>query len=112
MDFYEIIADIQYHVKNNLSLYKKHDTFKKSFPKLFEMLCDSNCDQMILEKLINLHKSMFNNKISLHDASVEFGKVACENYIQPLVNRDTQTTVESKDNNSQTRDKNDNWTHI
>ena len=33
MDFYETIKDIQYHVTNNISLYNKHDDFKK-IPKI------------------------------------------------------------------------------
>ena len=98
MDFYETIADIQYHVKNNISLYGKHDEFKKTYGKLFEMLCDPTCDQMMLNKLITLHKKVQGGKMSQNDADCAFGKVAADKYVSPLVESTTRTT--------------DDWTHV
>ena len=97
MDFYETIADIEYHVKNNMSLYGKHDEFKKKYGKLFEMLCDPVCDKLMLKKLLSLHKKVQEGKISQKDADCAFGKVAADKYVSPLVEPTTAT---------------DNWTHV
>ena len=35
MDFHETVQDILRHVENNISLYEKHNEFKKTYPKLF-----------------------------------------------------------------------------
>lgn len=101
MDFYETIKDIQYHVTNNISLYKKHDDFKKKYPKLFSMLCDTTCDQSMLQNLISLYKKMNKNTITKEDADVEFGTVAAEKYVKPFINNSTQT-----------EDKEPDWTHV
>lgn len=85
MNFYDTVKDISYHVKENLSLYNKHDDFKKAYPKLFAMLCDPACDKAMLNKLINLHRQVQQGKVSQEDADVKFGTVAVEKYVKPLV---------------------------
>jgi hypothetical protein len=107
MNFYETINDIQYHVKHNVSLYNKHDEFKKQYPKLFQMLCDPSCDQAMLSNLIKLHKQVSNGKVSKKDADVRFGTVAVEKYVQPLVNS-THTQTQDALPKIQSKE----WTHI
>tara|TARA_B110000977_G_scaffold201886_1_gene299810 strand:+ start:17786 stop:18046 length:261 start_codon:yes stop_codon:yes gene_type:complete len=85
MDFYEIIKDIQMHVQQNMSLYNKHDQFKKDYSKLFKMLCDPSCDSDILNKFINLHRKVHNHTISSEEADAQFGEVAANKYVKPLV---------------------------
>ena len=85
MDFYQIVEDIQYHVKNNMSLYNKHNEFKNTYPKLFKMLCDDSCDKKMLQNLIKLHKQVNNGNVSQKDADVKFGTIAVEKYVKPLV---------------------------
>ena len=109
MDFYEIINDVRYHVKHNKSLFGKHEEFKKNYSKLFAMLCDPDCDQEMLNKLISLHKKVNKGKLSQNDADCEFGKVAADKYVSPLVEKN------SKDASSQvaeeTKEHTD-WTHV
>jgi hypothetical protein len=104
MDFYEIVQDIRNHVNNNISLYNKYDDFKTQYPKLFTMLCDPVCDQVMLNKLIKLHKQVNNGKVTQKDADVKFGTIAVEKYVKPLVNTSTQT--------GSTLPKNESLTHI
>ena len=91
MNFYESIADIRHHIQHNLSLYGKHDEFKKNYVKLFTMLCDPNCDQAMVEKMINLHKKRHTGKITQENADIAFGTVAAEKYVHPLVSQSSQT---------------------
>ena len=45
------------------------------------MLCDTTCDQSMLQNLISLHKKMNKNTITKEDADVEFGTIAAEKYV-------------------------------
>ena len=108
MDFYQTIDDIRKHVSTNTSLYNKHEDFKKRYPKLFAMLCDPECDQTMLQKMINLHKKFTDGKVTKEDADVRFGTVAADKYVKPLVNSETQTV----ENYKQPLGKTDSFTHI
>jgi len=91
MDFYQTVDDIRKHVQTNTSLYNKHDDFKKTYPKLFAMLCDPECDQEMLKKMIKLHKNVTRGTVSKEDADVKFGSVAVDKYVKPLVSSEIQT---------------------
>lgn len=104
MDFYETVDDIRHHVKNNISLYGKHDDFKSKYAKLFAMLCDPHCDQVMLNNLIKLHKRVNSGRMSQSDADVAFGTVAADKFVSPLVNASSQTRTNIP--------KNESWTHI
>lgn len=108
MDFYQTIDDIRKHVSTNSSLYNKHDDFKKRYPKLFAMLCDPECDQTMLQKMITLHKNFTSGAVTKENADLTFGTVAADKYVKPLVNSETQTV----ENNKQPISKNDSFIHI
>ena len=83
-DFFEIIESIQEHVKNNKPLYNKYSEFKNNYPKLFAMLCDTNCDQDMITKLIQIKRKVKSGYINQKEADIEFGQVAVDKYVRPL----------------------------
>ena len=93
-DFYETVQYIRNCVKHGISLYQKHDEFKQRYPKLFEMLCDPECDQTMLNKLISLHKKVQNGKTDQKDADIAFGQVAVDTFVKPNLPRNSSKSWE------------------
>lgn len=73
---------------SKLQLMNEHKTFHTKFEKCFDMICDSKCDDDILNKIINARKSVMTGNTSQHDASVVVGQKLVDKYVIPTVSKE------------------------
>lgn len=60
--------------------------FKTKYPKFYEMLISTSCNEAMLYKLLEIHEKMIKGKITQKDADEMFGEVAAEEYVYPKIN--------------------------
>ena len=85
----ETIHKIRAHVEQGIfcKISDDEDVVKlqQTKPKLYAMVTSSQCDKMMLEKLIDLQKKIANGSLSQGEADETFGGVAANKYVMPLV---------------------------
>ena len=87
----DTIVKIKHYVDTNC--IKKHENdpeileFKTTKPKLYSMILDKNCDITMLYNLVKLHENMNKGSISKDDAEKQFGEIAANRYVYPLISR-------------------------
>jgi hypothetical protein len=59
---------------------------KRTYPKLYEMICKRNCDKGMLNKLLELQTGVRVGNIDQQVADETFGQVAADKYVMPIVN--------------------------
>jgi len=67
------------------ALMTTYNSFYTKYEKCFDMICDPQCDDEILNKIIHARQSVINGKKSQHDASVVVGQDLVDKYVKPKV---------------------------
>ena len=62
-----------------------YNSFYTKYEKCFDMICDPQCDDEILNKIIHARQLVINGSKSQHDASVEVGQNLVNKYVKPKV---------------------------
>jgi len=75
----------EYRDKNMdiLSLKEKYSDFSEKYPKLFGMICSTECDDNMLNKMLSAKRLVNSGSMSQHDASVQVGKDLVDKYVIP-----------------------------
>ena len=56
-------------------------------PRLYSMITKKDCDLNMLYHLITLQEQMKNGKLENEDADKQFGEIAAQQYVYPLVDK-------------------------
>tara|TARA_B100000073_G_C23737697_1_gene572775 strand:- start:3055 stop:3336 length:282 start_codon:yes stop_codon:yes gene_type:complete len=75
---------------NNISknsLKEKYSKFCEKFEHSFDMITNPNCDDTMLNKLLNAHMAVKNGSMSQHDASVRVGQELVDTYVKPQLEK-------------------------
>ena len=79
-----IIKDIQRCIKekdeHGLNKHEIQD-FKRSYPKLYAMILDPNCDSNILNRCIKLSQQLKNGQIEKDNTDVKFGQILADKFL-------------------------------
>ena len=75
---------------NNITkdlLQKKYSRFCDKFEHSFNMVTNPDCDDTMLNKILNAHMAVKNGSLSQHDASVSVGQELVNTYIKPKIEK-------------------------
>ena len=68
---------------------KKYETFKKEYPKLFDMCCEpGGCNIEKLEFMLDMLSKVKSNKMNQDKASEIIGQQLFDEYVKPVINTD------------------------
>lgn len=59
----------------------RYKDFKKEYPKLYDMITSYNCNELMLEKFLEMFTKVQEKKLTREEADVEFGKIAASVYL-------------------------------
>ena len=65
----------------------QHAKFAEEREHTFDMLCRSDCDDTMLNKVLKARMSVEDGRASQHDASVAVGEVLVDQYVKPAMEK-------------------------
>ena len=66
-------------------LKNSHSDFSQKFEHSFDMICNHECDDNMLNKIMSSHMLVRNGSMSQHDASVAVGQVLVDTFVKPNI---------------------------
>jgi hypothetical protein len=66
-------------------LKNTHSDFAQKFEHSFDMICNHQCDDNMLNKIMNSHMLVRNGTMSQHEASVAVGQVLVDTFVKPNI---------------------------
>ena len=75
------ILEIRKLVREGTSVESMFPEFREQYPKLFDMISKTDCDENILKNFINLQKKRESGKLTAEESDVAFGKVVANKYL-------------------------------
>jgi hypothetical protein len=79
------------HISKDV-LKNTHFNFATNFEHSFDMICSHDCDDNMLNKLLNAHMLVRNGSMTQHDASVAVGQVLVDTYVKPNIDPPNQSS--------------------
>lgn len=79
MDIY-IAKNIRKAFLNEDSL-EQYKEFKLQYPKLYDMITSYHCNELMLEKFLEMFTKVQKKELTRDEADVEFGKIAASVYL-------------------------------
>lgn len=85
------IKNIVYKIRNSEIENKeehfstRYEKFKKDYPNLFRLACDSTFDLKNLDFMMQMLEQMNENKLDQNDASISVGQLLFKQYVEPKV---------------------------
>lgn len=74
--------------ESEANLKVNYPTFVQRYPKLFEMICNENCSDFILNHMIQTHISVQNGVRTQEEGSIKMGEVLAQEYIPEEILKD------------------------